>query len=137
MKREKLIPIIILLVISLIQAKIMKGQDVQTNPKQPKVKFDLAGQITLGYATITLSPNFFLTFGGPSIKFGVNKVAINIGMFPSVKCNINYDEKLDKTPLAIFTGVGAQASYHHIVAGCVCYSVKNVWYAAPVVGYKF
>lgn len=104
---------------------------------KPSVKFDLAGQVTFAYANVVKNPNLFLTLGGPSIKISSGKITLNAGMFPSLKYNSNFDEVKDKTPLAVILGTGIQVAYKHLVVGCVFYSIGNVWYAAPAIGYKF
>lgn len=112
-------------------------QDSNPAANKSSVKFDFAGQVSLGYTKVSGSSNMFLTFGGPGIKIGINKIAVNLGMHPSLKYNTGYNKTTDKTPLAPILGTGVQVSYKHFIAGCMFYSIKNLWYAAPAVGYKF
>lgn len=115
---------------------LCQGQSPATKPEPDKkaVAFDLSGQITIAKDE---GSNVFLTCGGPGIRFGKGKVALTVGMYPSLRYNYEYSETIDKTPVTTILGTGAQLSYKHITAGCLFYLVKNLWYAAPAIGYKF
>ena len=139
--KTKIFSLVILVMMS-VTAFSQNPAPVENKPAEtkPSVKFDLAGQASLGYAKVIGQSMLFITFGGPNIKIGIDKIAINVGMFPSLRYNVDYDEIInaaDKTPISVILGTGVQVSYKHIVGGCLFYSVKNIWYAAPAIGYKF
>ncbi len=110
------------------------SQNSEPSEKKASFKIDWAGQLTFAK---DLKTNVFFTLGGPNLKVGFEKIVLNAGMFPSLKYNYGYDLKIDKTPLSPILGTGIQISYKHCVAGCVFYSIKNIWFAAPAIGYKF
>lgn len=114
------------------------AQTPQTETKTPEknaIKFDCSGMIVVAKDS---KSNLFLTFGGPGLKLSFGKnVALTVGMYPSLKYNYEFSETVDKTPLATILGTGVQLSYKHITGGCMFYSIRNLWFAAPAIGYKF
>ncbi len=126
--------IILLTEIALLTGVAAYSQNTEQSEKKTSIEFDWAGHLAIAKDVKT---NVFLTVGGPSIKIGINKIAINIGFCPSLKFNYEYDVKTDKTPLSPILGAAAMISYKHLIGGCIFYSIKNIWYAAPTVGYKF
>lgn len=109
-------------------------QNAEQGEKKTTVKTEWAGHIAIAK---DIKSNVFLNVGGPSLKLGFGLTALTLGFCPSLKYNFKYDEKTDKTPLAPILGSSVMISRGHFIAGCVFYSIKNLWYAAPSVGYKF